>query len=329
MIDEVRIALLDDYQGVAMTCAPWDSLPSHCQTVTFRDYLEDENALMSRLEEFDIIMAMRERTPFPRSLLEKLPRLKLIATAGMRNASIDIEAATDLGILVCGTSGLKSTTAELTWGLILAVVRNIPREHLATTTGKWQQTIGMGLEGKTLGILGLGSIGCMVAEVGRAFHMQLIAWSQNLTEERASEAGARLVKKEELFKQADILTIHLVLSDRTRGLIGRNELQMMRPTAYLINASRGPLVDEEALIRALKNKVIAGAGLDVFDREPLPQDHPFLDLENVVLTPHLGYVTREVFHFFYGESQENIQNFLDGSPTRMLNPEVLKKSPRF
>jgi len=256
MIDTIRIALLDDYQGVAMTCAPWDTLPSHCQTVAFRDHLEDENALVSRLEDFDIIMAMRERTPFPRSLLEKLPRLKLIATAGMRNASIDIDAATDLEILVCGTSGLKSTTSELTWGLILAVVRNIPREHLGTTAGKWQQTLGIGLEGKTLGILGLGFIGGKVAEVGRAFHMQPIAWSQNLTEERASESGARLVKKEELFKQSDILTIHLVLSERTRGLIGRDELQMMRPSAYLVNTSRGPLVDEEAMIRALKNKVI-------------------------------------------------------------------------
>lgn len=325
MTDTIRIALLDDFQGVAMTSAPWDSLPSCCRVEAFRDHLEDEDALVNRLKDFDVVMALRERTAYPRSLLERLPKLKLISTAGKRNASIDMEAATDLGILVCGTSGSKSPTAEITWGLILSVVRNIPREYLRVLDGKWQRTVGMGLEGKTLGLLGLGEIGSMVAEVGRAFRMRTIAWSQNLTAERASKLGSQRVDKDDLFKQADVLAIHLVLSDRTRGLVGRRELQLMKPTAYLVNTSRGPIVDEDALLWALKNKIIAGAGLDVYNREPLPPHHPLTGFENVVLTPHLGYASREVLQMFYRDTLENIRGFLDGSPTRVLNPDVLKK----
>jgi phosphoglycerate dehydrogenase-like enzyme len=321
----IRIALLDDYQGVALDSAAWGQLPADCEVEVFRDHLTNEGALAARLRGFGIVVALRERTPFPRSLLEKLPNLKMLVSTGMRNASIDLKAATDLGIPVCGTSSLISSTVELTWGLILAVVRNIPQEHFATVAGKWQQTIGVGLEGKTLGILGLGKIGSRVAKVGRAFHMSLIAWSQNLTQERASEYGARRVEKEELFMQGDILTIHTRLSDRTRGLIGRNELESMQASAYLINTSRGPIVDEKALIEALSSKTIAGAGLDVFDEEPLPKDHPLLNLKNVVLTPHLGYVTREGYRRYYGGSIENILGFLKGKPNRVLNPEVLPK----
>ncbi|MBW2146154.1 MAG: D-2-hydroxyacid dehydrogenase family protein [Deltaproteobacteria bacterium] len=321
----IRIALLDDYQGAAMKSAPWDNLPDNCVLEVFRDHLKDQDAVALRIKDFEVVMALRERTPFPRSLLKKLPNLKLLATAGMRNASIDLKAATELGILVCGTSSYKSSTVELAWGLILAVTRNIPREHYGTVAGKWQQTLGVGLEGKTLGILGLGHIGGKVAEVARAFRMRIIAWSQNLKEERASECGAQRVEKEELFKQADILTIHTVLSDRTRGLISHKELRMMKPTAYLINTSRGPIVDEKALIKALRSKVIAGAGLDVFDEEPLPKNHALFGQENVILTPHLGYVTEEVYRIFYGETLENIINFLKGEPQRVLNPEVLQK----
>ncbi len=325
MGEKMRIALMDDYQGVALKSASWETLPVNCVVEVFRNHLKDENTVARRLKEFEIVMALRERTPFPRSLLEKLPNLRLLATAGMRNASIDLEAATELGILVCGTASRKSSTAELTWGLILALIRNIPYEHHATRAGKWQHTLGVGLEGKTLGILGLGEIGSKVAEVGRAFRMRLVAWSQNLTDERASACGTQRVMKEELFKQADVVTIHLILSDRTRGLLGRKELQLMKPTAYLINTSRGPIVDEKALIEALRNKVIAGAGLDVFGEEPLPGNHPLFGLENVVLTPHLGYVTEEVYKIFYGETLENIVSFLERAPRRVLNPEVLQK----
>jgi phosphoglycerate dehydrogenase-like enzyme len=324
----IRIALLDDYQGSALSSASWEKLPANCRLEAFRNHLKDEDEIAKRLRDFEVVMALRERTPFPRSLLEKLPNLKLLATAGMHNASIDVKAATEFGILVCGTAGRKSSTVELTWGLILAVIRNIPFECYATRTGKWQQTVGIELEGKTLGVMGLGDIGSKVAEVGRAFHMDVIAWSQNLTEERAAECGTHLVTKDELFKQSDIVTIHLVLSDRTRGLVSWNELQLMKSTAFVINTSRGPIVDEKALIKALEKKIIAGAGLDVFDEEPLPENHPLLSLDNAVLTPHLGYVTEEVYRIYYGETLENIVSFLKGAPQRVLNPGVLQKPRR-
>jgi phosphoglycerate dehydrogenase-like enzyme len=270
-------------------------------------------------------MALRERTPFRRSLLERLPNLTLLATAGMRNAAIDLAAATELGILVCGTAGSSRATMELTWGLILALLRHIPREDRAVRAGRWQETVGLGLEGKALGIVGLGNIGGQVAEVARAFRMELLAWSQHLTEERAAACGARLVAKEELLERADVVTIHLQLSERTVGLIGGRELARMRPQAYLVNTSRGPIVEEGALIDALRGGGIAGAGLDVFGEEPLPPEHPFLQLPNVVLTPHLGYVTAETYRVFYGQTLENIRAFLAAAPRRVLNPDVLPR----
>ncbi len=319
----LRVALLDDYQGVALRYADWNRLAGNAEVEAFRDHLTDEDALARRLAPFDVVMALRERTRFPRSLLARLPQLKLIATAGMRNAAIDMAAATDLGILVCGTGGSGRSTMELTWGLILALLRHIPLEDRAMRAGRWQETVGLGLEGRVLGIMGLGNIGGQVAEVAHAFHMPVIAWSQNLTDERAAACGARRVTKEALLEQADIVTIHLQLSDRTRGLLGAGDLARMRPTAYLINTSRGPIVEERALIDALRQQVLAGAGLDVFDEEPLPPDHPFLTLPNIVLTPHLGYVTEESYRAFYGQTLENVEAFLAGTPQRVLNPAVL------
>ena len=321
----VRVALLDDYQGVALASADWGSLPAQVAVEAFRDHLADEAAVARRLEPFDVVMALRERTPFPGSLLRRLPRLKLLTTAGMRNAAIDLAAATDLGILVCGTGGSGSGTPELTWGLILALLRNIPREDRATREGRWQETVGVDLRGKTLGIIGLGNIGGYVARIGAAFQMRLLAWSQNLTEARAAECGAELVGKEDLLAGADVVTIHLQLSDRTRGLLGARELGLMKPTAYLINTSRGPIVEEAALVDALRRRAIAGAGLDVFDQEPLPPGHPFLAMDNVVLTPHLGYVTADGYRAFYGQTVENIAAFLAGAPVRVLNPDVLER----
>jgi phosphoglycerate dehydrogenase-like enzyme len=315
-----RVALLDDYQDVALQMADWQSLPPNVEVQAFRDHLSDENALVERLQEMNVIMAMRERTPFQRSLLERLPNLNLLITAGMRNASIDLQAASDCAVLVCGTEGLGYPTAELTWGLILSLMRRIPREDQATRHGQWQVTTGLGLQGKTLGLMGLGRLGSQVAEVGKAFKMNVIAWSQNLTAERAAASGATLVSKDELMAQSDVLSVHLVLSDRSRGLIGARELGLMKPTAYLVNTSRGPIVNEPALIQALENGTIAGAGLDVFDVEPLPLDHPLRRLDNIVITPHLGYVTDETYRIFYGDALEDIQAFLKGEPIRVLNP---------
>ena len=319
----LRVALLDDYQGVALTSADWQSLPADVSVEAFRDHLTDEAALAERLRPFDVVMALRERTRFPRSLLEQLPNLKMIATAAMRNAAIDMAAATELGILVCGTGGSARATMELTWGLILALLRNIPREDRATREGRWQETVGVGLDGKVIGIVGLGNIGAQVAEVARAFRMRIVAWSQNLTDERAAACGAERVGKEELLALADVVTIHLQLSPRTTGLFGAEDLARMRPSAYLINTSRGPIVDERALVDALRRGAIAGAGLDVFDQEPLPPDHPLLALPNVILTPHLGYVTAETYRAFYGHTLENVRAFRDGTPQRVVNPDVL------
>lgn len=316
----VRVAILDDYQNVARQMTDWSVLPSDVEIQVFQDHLKDEDAVAERLKDFEIVMAMRERTPFPRSLLERLPKLKLLTTTGLRNAAIDLDAAADCGVLVCGTSGVAYPTAELTWGLILALLRHLPREDHAVRTGQWQVSMGLGLNGKTLGLMGLGRLGSQVARVGKAFQMELIAWSQNLTAERAAEFDATLVTKEELLAQSDILSIHLVLSSRSRGLIGAPELGLMKPTAYLINTSRGPIVDEQALLQALQNRTIAGAGLDVFGEEPLPLDHPLRKLDNTVMTPHIGYVTTETYEIFFDHTVENIQAFLNGSPVRVLNP---------
>jgi phosphoglycerate dehydrogenase-like enzyme len=315
-----RVALLDDYQGVALRMADWKSLPAGTEVQVFRDHLADEGAVAKRLADFDIVMALRERTPFPRSLLARLPKLKLLITAGMRNASIDMKAAGERGVTVCGTAGLPYPTAELAWGLILALARRIPAEDRATREGRWQTSVGLGLNGKTLGVLGLGTLGSRVARVGRAFEMEVLAWSQNLTAERAAAADAMLVAKDDLLARSDFVSIHLVLSERTRGLIGARELGLMKPSAYLVNTSRGPIVDEAALVRALGDGTIAGAGLDVFDEEPLPLDHPFRRLPNIAITPHLGYVTEETYRIFYGHALEDIQAYLKGAPVRVLHP---------
>ena len=312
------IAVLDDYQGVALKMADWSVLPPESQVRVFRDHLSDQGAVAERLRDFELVVAMRERTPFSRSQMERLPNLKLLVTTGMRNAAIDLEAASELGIMVCGTEGLPYPTAELTWGLILALLRQIPMEDRETRAGRWEVSMGTGLKGKVLGVLGLGHLGSQVATVGRAFGMSVIAWSQNLTRERAEQLGAELVGKEELLSRSDILTIHLVLSDRTRGLIGHREFGLMKPTAYLINTSRGPIVEEGTLVEALQNGTIAGAGLDVFDLEPLPLDHPLRRLENTVITPHMGYVTTETYRVFFGHAVEDIVAFLQGRPIRVL-----------
>jgi len=305
--------------------ADWSVLPEGTQVTVFRDLLSSADAVANRLRDFEIVAAMRERTPFGRELLERLPNLKLLVTTGMRNASIDLDAATKLGIVVCGTQGGPGTTAELAWGLILALLRHIPQEDRAIRHGHWQTTIGTALEGKVLGLLGLGRLGSRMATVGNAFGMSVISWSQNLTSERATQFGAALVTKDELFANSDILSIHLVLSNRTRGLVGAHELSLMKPTAYLINTSRGPIVDETALVQSLQNRAIAGAGIDVFDKEPLPPEHPFRRLENIIMTPHLGYVTKETYQIFYTGTIEAITAYLHGQPVRVLNPGVLEK----
>jgi phosphoglycerate dehydrogenase-like enzyme len=315
-----RVAILDDYQDVAGRMADWASLPAGTDLVVFRDHLADVEPLAKRLADFEVVIAMRERTPFPRALLERLPKLKLLITTGMRNASIDVGAAVARGVVVCGTAGLPYPTAELTWGLILALFRQIPGEDRATREGRWQVSCGLGLNGKTLGVLGLGGLGSRVAKVGRAFEMEVIAWSQNLTAARAAEVGATLVGKDELLARSDVLSVHLVLGDRTRGLIGARELSQMKRTAYLVNTSRGPIVDEAALVAALRARTIAGAGVDVYDEEPLPLDHPLRSLPNTVITPHLGYVTEETYRIFYGHALEDVKAWLAGQPVRVVKP---------
>ncbi len=316
----VCVAILDDYQDVALPMTDWSVLPADVEVQVFKDHLKDQDALVERLKDFEIVMAMRERTPFPRSLFVRLPKLRLLTTTGMRNAAIDLQAAIDCGVVVCGTGGVVYPTAELTWGLILALLRQIHREDQATRSGQWQISMGIGLQGKTLGVIGLGNLGSQVATVGKAFQMKVLAWSQNLTAERAAQFGVTLVNKDELLSQADLVTIHLVLSQRTRGLLGARELGLMKPTAYLVNTSRGPIVDEQALVEALQKKAIAGAALDVFDEEPLPLDHLLRRLENTVITPHIGYVTAETYKIFFDQTVENIRAFLDGKPVRVINP---------
>jgi phosphoglycerate dehydrogenase-like enzyme len=314
-----RIAVLDDYQGVASAMAAWSDLPDGTAVEIFRDHLSDQDRLVARLRDFDAVAAMRERTPFPRTLLERLPRLRLLVTTGRANASIDLGACRERGITVCGTEGVNGPTAELAWGLILALLRRIPREDRATREGHWQTTIGEGAAGKVLGVIGLGRLGSRVARIGCAFEMEVLAWSEHLSIERAAEAGATRAEKDELLSRSDVVSIHLVLSDRTRGLIGRREIALMKPTAYLVNTARGPIVDEAALIAALRERRLAGAGLDVFDEEPLPRDHPFLTLPNTVITPHLGYVTAETYAVFYRQTVEDIRAWLAGAPIRVLS----------
>ncbi|MDA3626373.1 D-2-hydroxyacid dehydrogenase family protein [Saccharopolyspora sp. WRP15-2] len=318
----VRVAVLDDYQGVARDYAEWDSLSA--QVEFFHEHVEDPDELVRRLAPFEVVAAMRERTRFPREVLAALPNLKLLVTTGMRNAAIDMRAASELGIVVSGTGSGESDrawapTAELTWGLIFALLRKIPEEDRLIREGGWQGGVGVEVDGRTLGVLGLGRLGSQVATVGRAFGMDVIAWSQNLTDEAAAAAGARRVDKDELFAASDVLTIHTVLSKRTRGLVGAAELALMRPTAYLINTSRGPIVDEAALQAALREGRLAGAGIDVFAQEPLPADDPWRSTPRTVLTPHLGYVTENTYRAFYADTVECIAAYMQGEPVRVLN----------
>ena len=320
MFAMIQVAVLDDYQRVAGRMVDWPAVVPGAAVTFFADHEADADRLVARLARFEAVVAMRERTPFPRSLLARLPRLRLLVTTGMRNASIDLAAAAELGITVCGTAGSGTSTAELTWALILALVRHLPAEDAAVRAGGWQHTVGGDLAGARLGVLGLGNIGRRVAAVGLAFGMDVIAWSQNLTAEAAAAAGARRVEREELFREADVLTVHVVLSERTRGLVGRAELAAMKPTAYLVNTSRGPVVDEAALVEHLRAGRIAGAGLDVYGTEPLPPDDPVRTLPNTVLTPHIGYVTERIYRAFYREAAEDVAAFLAGRPVRVLTP---------
>lgn len=313
------IAVLDDYQGVAQKYGDWTRLEKQAEVTDFTDHLSGLDALAERLAPFEVICAMRERTPFDAELLARLPNLRLLVTTGMRNSAIDMSAARDRGVTVCGTGGVSSHTAELTWALILAVLRNIPAEDAAVRAGGWQHTVGGDLDGRTLGVLGLGKQGAQVARVGLAFGMEVLAWSANLTAERAAEHGATRVELDELLRRCDIATIHLKLSDRTRGLLGTRELELLGPDSYLINTSRGPIVDEAALMQALTGGAIAGAGLDVYDVEPLPADHPLRTAPNTVLTPHLGYVTQRSYEHFHAGTVETVEAFLSDAPIRVLN----------
>ncbi len=316
--EPLTVAVLDDYQGVAADLADWDSLGSDVVTVFFADHVADPDALVQRLRPFEVICVMRERTRLPRNVLERLPNLKLLVTTGRRNAAIDTNAARDLGIVVCGTTSPGHATAELAMALILNLARNLHQEVESVRSGGWQREVGRDLRGATLGIVGLGRLGGQVAVAAAAFGMQVIAWSQNLTEERCREVGARRVSKDELLRTADFITIHLRLAERTRGLIGAAELALMKHDAYLINTSRGPIVDEDALLTVLESGDIAGAALDVFDREPLPPDHRLRRAPRLLVTPHVGYVTRETYEVFYGETVEAIAAFLRGSPVRVI-----------
>jgi phosphoglycerate dehydrogenase-like enzyme len=309
--EPVRIAVLDDYQNVARSMADWSGLDKRAAITVFNDHVADAEAVVARLQSFDVICVMRERTPMSRAIIERLPKLRLIASTALRNASIDLEAAAERGVEVMHTGYSSTPTIELTWALILASSRYLVAENASLRAGGWQCFVGDDLAGRTLGVLGLGNIGGAVARIGKAFGMEVIAWSQNLTADRAAEAGAVLVTKEELFRLADIVTIHLVLSRRTRGLVGAEELGLMKPTARLINTSRGSIVVEADLLSALRNDKIAGAGIDVFDQEPLPRDHPFRGQANLLATPHIGYVSRGLYTCFYQETVDNIRQWLD------------------
>lgn len=314
-----RCAILDDYQNVALKLADWSNIPE-VEVKVFNDAVRrtPEDTIRD-VKDFDVVVMMRERTAFPRKVIEALPKLKLLITTGARNASIDMAACAERNVLVCGTSSYGNPTTGITFGLMIELTRRICWENARLKSGKpWQVTLGMDIEGKTLGILGLGKLGTRAAGVAKAFGMKVIAWSQNLTPEKCKEAGVEYVSKDELFRNADFVTIHLQLSDRTRGLITAKELGLMKPTAYIINTSRGPIIDEKALLAALQDNRIAGAGLDVFDVEPLPLDHPFRKMDNVVITPHLGYVSQQNYEHYYPDIVENIRGWLDKKPVRVV-----------
>lgn len=313
------IAILDDYQSAALRMADWSGLQRDHRVVAFKERLPDIDAVVQALADFEIVGIMRERTPFPRGLFERLPKLKLLVTTGKRNASIDLEAAKAHGVTVCSTGGSGRATADLAIGLMIALARHFREEfHTMRPGGGWQTTLGMDLEGKTLGILGLGNLGAKVGRIGTALGMNVIAWSQNLTPEQARERGAERVEKDELFRRADVISIHLVLSDRSRGLVAAREFGLMKPTALLINTSRGPIVDEAALLTALKDGRIAGFGADTFDVEPLPPEHPLRSEPRALLTPHLGYVTEETYRDFYAGMVQAIEAWLGGKPVNVL-----------
>jgi phosphoglycerate dehydrogenase-like enzyme len=330
-VGPMQVAILDDYQQVALASADWSEVRKLGEIHVFAQHIGRTDALVNALEPYDVVVAMRERTPFDAERLGQLPRLKLLVTTGMANAAIDLDAAAARGITVCGTAGSSSSTAELTWGLILSLLRHIPEEDRRMRQaggpggaalgmgGGWQQTVGIGLHGKLLGVVGLGHQGRRVAELGRAFGMHVVAWSQNLDPAHAEKAGAKAVSKDELFSSADVVTVHYKLGERSAGLVGAAELALMKPSAFLINTSRGPLVDEAALVAALRSGGIAGAALDVYDTEPLPLSSPLRTAPNVVLTPHLGYVTEEAYRVFYGEAAEDIVAFAAGTPVRVLS----------
>ncbi|MGH6919420.1 MAG: D-2-hydroxyacid dehydrogenase family protein [Geminicoccaceae bacterium] len=314
-----RVAILDDYQKVAASSADWTALPEGVEPTFFHDHLAELDRLALRLEPFEIIGIMRERTPFPGALLERLPNLRLLITTGPRNASIDVAAAQRRGVTVCGTRSSGHATAELAMALILALARGLLAETASMRAGGWQVGLGRDLAGAVLGVVGLGRLGSRVARLGQAFGMTTIAWSQNLTEAAAAEVGVRRADKAELFRSADFVSVHLQLSPRTRGLIGAADLDLMQPDAYLINTSRGPIVDEDALVDALQAGRIGGAALDVYDREPLPKDHRLRRIPNLLLTPHIGYVTRETYALFYRDMVEGIAAFLAGQPQRVIS----------
>jgi len=306
----IKIAVLDDYQNIALTMADWSGIPGNPEIKVFNDHVFELEQLVQRLFPFDVLCIMRERTPMTAALLDRLPNLKLIASTGPRNAAIDLEAAKRNGVEVAHTGYQSGATIEFTWALILALARNIAIENASVRNGGWQTSVGADLGGKTLGVLGLGNIGSRVAEIGKAFGMNVIAWSQNLTREKAESLGVRFVPRDELFREADFLTIQLVLSDRSRGIVGKAELSMMKPTSFLINTARGPIVDEGALVETLSERKIAGAAIDVFDREPLSAEHPFRRLPNVLATPHLGYGSQSMYETFYSDTVSNIKAWI-------------------
>ncbi len=315
----VRCAILDDYQNVALKSADWSKVKGDVDIKVFNEHLGGPANVIAALEDFAVVVAMRERTGFPRAVIEALPNLKLLITTGMRNASIDTEAAKARGITVCGTGTFGSPTSGIAIGLMLELTRHIGYENARLHGGAaWQTTIGPDLEGMTLGILGLGKLGTRTANIAKAFGMKVIAWSQNLTPEKCQEAGVGYVGKEDLFRQSDFVCIHVVLSQRTRGIVGAKEIGLMKPSAFLINTSRGPIVDEAAMLAVLREKKIAGAGLDVFDIEPLPRDHPLRKMDNVVITPHLGYVSEENYRHYFADAVDDIRGFLDGKPVRVM-----------
>jgi phosphoglycerate dehydrogenase-like enzyme len=314
-----RCAVLDDYQNVALKLADWGQIAADVDVTVFNTPMSGPEEVRRALQDFHIVCMMRERTPFRRDTLSALPNLKLLITTGARNASIDLAAAAERGVTVCGTGSYGNPTVGITFGLSLELTRRIGYENARLKAGEpWQVTLGPDIEGKTLGIVGLGKLGSRVAGVARAFGMNVIAWSQNLTPEKCREAGVGYAGKEELFRNADIVTIHVVLSDRSRGLVGATEFALMKPTAYIVNTSRGPIIEEKALIAALTERRIAGAGLDVFDTEPLPLDHPFRHLDNVVITPHLGYVSEQNYRQYFPDIVEDVRAFIAGQPVRVI-----------